>query len=34
MRCIGPDAPRPVQFLIDKHYLRKLGAGACYGQKR
>jgi hypothetical protein len=28
-----PDAPRPDGFLIDKHYLRKHGPGAYYGQK-
>jgi L-ribulose-5-phosphate 4-epimerase len=30
---IAPDAPRPDQFLIDKHYLRKHGSKAYYGQK-
>ena len=32
-RVMAPDAPRPDQFLIDKHYLRKHGKGAYYGQK-
>ena len=32
-RVMAPDAPRPDQFLIDKHYSRKHGKGAYYGQK-
>ena len=32
-RVMAPDAPPPDQFLIDKHYLRKHGKGAYYGQK-
>jgi len=32
-RVMAPDAPRPDQFLIDKHYLRKHGKTASYGQK-
>ena len=32
-RTIAPDAPKPDQFLIDKHYLRKHGKSAYYGQK-
>jgi L-ribulose-5-phosphate 4-epimerase len=32
-RVMAPDAPRPDQFLIDKHYFRKHGSGAYYGQK-
>lgn len=32
-RTMAPDAPRPNQFLVDKHYLRKHGPGAYYGQK-
>ncbi len=32
-RAIAPDAPRPSTALIDKHYFRKHGAGAYYGQK-
>jgi L-ribulose-5-phosphate 4-epimerase len=33
-RAIAPDAPRPAAHLVDKHYFRKHGAGAYYGQKR
>jgi L-ribulose-5-phosphate 4-epimerase len=29
----APDAPRPAPFLVDRHYLRKHGRGAYYGQK-
>jgi L-ribulose-5-phosphate 4-epimerase len=32
-RLLAPDAPRPDPFLVDKHYLRKHGAGAYYGQR-
>lgn len=32
-RTMAPDAPRPDAFLVDKHYLRKHGPGAYYGQK-
>lgn len=32
-RTVAPDAPKPDQFLIDKHYLRKHGKTAYYGQK-
>jgi L-ribulose-5-phosphate 4-epimerase len=32
-RLVAPDAPRPSAELVDKHYLRKHGAGAYYGQK-
>lgn len=32
-RLVAPDAPRPERYLIDKHYLRKHGPGAYYGQK-
>jgi len=32
-RVLAPDAPRPDQSLIDKHYLRKHGKAAYYGQK-
>jgi L-ribulose-5-phosphate 4-epimerase len=32
-RVMAPDAPRPDQFLIDKHYYRKHGSAAYYGQK-
>jgi L-ribulose-5-phosphate 4-epimerase len=31
-RAIAADAPRPDQFLVDKHYLRKHGPGKTYGQ--
>jgi L-ribulose-5-phosphate 4-epimerase len=33
VRALAPQAPRPDQFLVDKHYLRKHGPGAYYGQK-
>lgn len=33
-RAIAPDAPRPDVFLITRHYFRKHGARAYYGQKR
>jgi L-ribulose-5-phosphate 4-epimerase len=32
-RVMAPDAPLPDQFLIDKHYFRKHGKDAYYGQK-
>jgi L-ribulose-5-phosphate 4-epimerase len=32
MRLLAPDAPPPDAALIDKHYLRKHGPGAYYGQ--
>jgi L-ribulose-5-phosphate 4-epimerase len=32
-RTMAPDAPRPEPFLVDKHYRRKHGPGAYYGQK-
>jgi len=31
---LAPDAPPPDQFLIDKHYLRKHGKKAYYGQNK
>jgi L-ribulose-5-phosphate 4-epimerase len=31
-RLLNPDAPEPDRFLVDKHYLRKHGAQAYYGQ--
>jgi L-ribulose-5-phosphate 4-epimerase len=31
-RLLAPDAPRPDPYLIDKHYLRKHGPRAYYGQ--
>ena len=33
VRTMAPDAPLPDRFLIDKHYLRKHGPKAYYGQK-
>ena len=33
-RLIAPDAPRPDGCLVDKHYSRKHGPRAYYGQKR
>lgn len=33
-RAIAPGAPRPATFLVDRHYFRKHGSGAYYGQKR
>jgi L-ribulose-5-phosphate 4-epimerase len=33
-RLLAADAPRPDLHLIDKHYLRKHGKGAYYGQNR
>jgi len=33
LRSIAPDAPRPDPTLIDRHFLRKHGAGSYYGQK-
>jgi L-ribulose-5-phosphate 4-epimerase len=33
-RLVAPDAPRPDAHLIDKHYFRKHGATAYYGQRR
>jgi L-ribulose-5-phosphate 4-epimerase len=32
-RLLAPDAPRPDTFLVDKHFRRKHGQGAYYGQK-
>ena len=32
-RLMAPDAPLPAGFLIDKHYRRKHGPDAYYGQK-
>jgi L-ribulose-5-phosphate 4-epimerase len=34
VRAIRPDAPLPAGFLINKHYLRKHGDSAYYGQKK
>ena len=33
-RVMAPDAPRPDQHLIDKHYQRKHGRNAYYGQSK
>ncbi len=33
-RLVAPDAPRPDAFLVEKHFGRKHGAGAYYGQKK
>jgi L-ribulose-5-phosphate 4-epimerase len=33
VRALDTDAARPDAFLVDKHYLRKHGPGAYYGQK-
>lgn len=33
VRTMAPDAPAPDRFLIDKHYLRKHGPSAYYGQQ-
>jgi L-ribulose-5-phosphate 4-epimerase len=33
MRLVAPDARRPDAFLVDKHYLRKHGSSAYYGQE-
>jgi L-ribulose-5-phosphate 4-epimerase len=32
-RTLNPEAPRPPAYLVDKHYLRKHGDNAYYGQK-
>ncbi len=34
IRAIAPDVKAPAVYLADKHYLRKHGPGASYGQKR
>jgi L-ribulose-5-phosphate 4-epimerase len=33
LRRVAPEARRPDEFLVDKHYLRKHGKDASYGQK-
>jgi L-ribulose-5-phosphate 4-epimerase len=33
IRTLAPGAPRPDPFLVDRHFLRKHGPGAYYGQK-
>ena len=32
-RAVNPAEPAPARFLVDKHYLRKHGAHAYYGQR-
>ena len=32
-RTLDPDSPKPPTYLIDRHYLRKHGDNAYYGQK-
>jgi L-ribulose-5-phosphate 4-epimerase len=32
-RAIAPEAPRPDQFLVDKHFIRKHGPKPTYGQR-
>jgi L-ribulose-5-phosphate 4-epimerase len=32
VRALAPDAPRPAGYLVDRHYLRKHGSTAYYGQ--
>ncbi len=34
VRAIAPDARGPAGYLVDRHFLRKRGPGATYGQKR
>lgn len=34
VRAIAPNAARPDPALVDRHFLRKHGAGAYYGQKK
>jgi L-ribulose-5-phosphate 4-epimerase len=34
VRHLNPEAPRPPQHLIEKHYLRKHGHNAYYGQRK
>jgi L-ribulose-5-phosphate 4-epimerase len=33
VRLLAPDAPRPEAFLVDRHFLRKHGRTAYYGQR-
>ena len=33
-RLVAPDAPRPDAFLVEKHFGRKHGRDAYYGQKK
>jgi ribulose-5-phosphate 4-epimerase/fuculose-1-phosphate aldolase len=32
VRAVAPEAQRPAQYLVDKHFLRKHGKDAYYGQ--
>lgn len=34
VRLLAPDAPRPDAHLVDRHYLRKHGGAAYYGQEK
>lgn len=33
VRTLAPDAPLPDEFLIDRHFTRKHGPTAYYGQR-
>ena len=33
VRLLAPDAARPAAFLVDRHFLRKHGRAAYYGQR-
>jgi len=33
LRTLAPDSPAPARYLVDKHFLRKHGRDAYYGQK-
>jgi L-ribulose-5-phosphate 4-epimerase len=33
-RLLSPAAPRPGRHLVDRHFLRKHGGAAYYGQKK
>ena len=33
IRAVAPDAPRPAPHLVDRHFLRKHGVDAYYGQE-
>jgi L-ribulose-5-phosphate 4-epimerase len=32
IRAVAPDVARPADYLIDRHFLRKHGSHAYYGQ--
>lgn len=34
VRSAAPDVARPAQYLVDRHYLRKHGSAATYGQEK